>query len=415
MSAEVAALAARLRDGLAALPPDSLVVPDGGRIGAVLALLHPGPHGPGLVYTKRRDDLSSHPGQISFPGGRAEPGETVIQAALREAREEVGLDPATVEVLGTLPAFYIPPSRFWLQTVAAVWDDPHPLTPQESEVAEIIEVPLSHLLDRTRWRAVPLTVSGATWAWALDGDRLLWGATAISTAVLLGVLDASWSDGVTPDDLPTDRMVRPWEDADAAAWTPRGARVPGLPEELATPGPARLPRPDAAMCADAAPLVAQAVTGLTRRLDGPVVVLAGPGGTGALGRALVAPLRAAGEDVVVVDAADLRDGLPRPGAVVDALLGRGLEGPLHGRPQVALRLLATQAAPVVAVDLPSGVHPVRGLVGEAASADVTVSLGGPAPGLLAPGVAPFVGDLYRVDLTDRRLVRLLRKPAAWAE
>ncbi|MGH3666107.1 MAG: NUDIX hydrolase, partial [Egibacteraceae bacterium] len=162
-----------------------------------------------LVYTRRRHDLRSHPDQVSFPGGRVDPGETIEQAAVREAVEEVTLRPDTVTLLGRLPALYIPPSRFWLQPVVAHWTAPHPLVAAEAEVAEVLSVPLSRLRDQDVWRTVRLSTSGWSWAWQLDERHLLWGATAVVTAELLALLDGQWHGGLDPADL-ADREVTPW-------------------------------------------------------------------------------------------------------------------------------------------------------------------------------------------------------------
>ncbi len=200
-----------MQAGLAALAPDRVAVPAGGRLAAALVLLSdPGDGDLEIVYTRRRADLRSHPGQISFPGGRVDPGETVEQAALREAAEEVGLRPATAAVLGRLPVGYIPPSRFWLHPVVARWTAPHGLVAAETEVAEVLHVRISALRRRASWHTVRLSTAGWTWAWRLDGDHLLWGATALVTAVLLGVIDPDWSGGAVPRDL-AHRELRPWD------------------------------------------------------------------------------------------------------------------------------------------------------------------------------------------------------------
>lgn len=202
---------ARLERVLADLTEQAPPAPAGGRLGAAIALLAERSGGLDLLLTRRHEDLPRHPGQISLPGGRIDEGETVEDAALREAAEEVGLDPASAVVLGELPAFYIPPSQFWLHTVVARWAYPHRLSADEHEVAEILVVPLAQLRDADRWRVTTLSSRGRMWAWQLDDGHLLWGATAVVVWVLLGLLDPDWSGGTTLADLPADCEVRPWE------------------------------------------------------------------------------------------------------------------------------------------------------------------------------------------------------------
>jgi len=431
----------RLSAALEGYADDFLDTPEGGRIGAALVLLREVGDGDlEIVYTRRRADLRAHPGQISFPGGRVEEGETVEQAAVREAAEEVACDPASVTVLGRLPAFYLPPSRFWLQPVLARWDAPHPLTAAEAEVAEVLLVRRSLLTDPASWRAVRMSTSGWSWAWLLEGDHLLWGATGHVTATLLGMLDEDWSGGVAPQDLGEDRRVEPWRrevGGDGRAPV-ADARPDGVEERAADgtapPAPAR----DLQAARSAGVAVAGAVRLATESAGatGGTTVLVGSGWTGAVGLAAAIDLAVGdprvqvvfgGEDGVAdpaleplrAQAEDLGIGvrpfggtLPPSGVVVDALVGRGLEGALRGVPLAIVHALRMQLPLVVAVDVPSGLHPEEGLVGELLPADVTVALSSLAPGLFRPGLGPFVGDLYvAADAPDGpALVRVV--PAA---
>jgi len=200
----------RVRAALSARPPRGLRV-DGFRPAAVLVPLLRRPEGPTLLFTRRTDRVPTHKREISFPGGGAEEGEEATAAALREAQEEVGLDPASVEVLGLLDD--LPSVSFYVVTpvVAAVAEPPRAFRPQAFEVLEPFEVPLSRLLDPDRrsfrlWdpesgpdalrSAVRLTrlafeeldaVTGHHKIWSFDGgpDREIWGLTAHILKVLL--------------------------------------------------------------------------------------------------------------------------------------------------------------------------------------------------------------------------------------
>lgn len=420
----------RLRSALAVFPGAGAEAPEGGRIGAALVLLRAaGSDDLEIVYTRRHDDLRSHPGQVSFPGGRVDAGESVEAAALREAFEEVALDPSTVTVLGRLPPFYIPPSRFWLQPVVARWDAPHALVAAEAEVAEVLTVRVSTLRDRQVWRAVRMATLGESWAWSLGNGHLLWGATGMVTAVLLGLIDPDWSGGTAPGDLAEELRVEPWRSARVA---PRAAVLAGVEESaLDAQATAGQGAPSAASANRAGRAVADAVDRLAS--PGDVVVLIGPGWTGTVGAVAASVLAEDGRAVSAVlsrPASELpprvhaplgeaeasgaavavfAGALPQAAVVVDALIGRGLRGPLRGAPLEMVRALRNQMPKVVAVDLPSGLDPVEGLIGEVATADLTVAIGAPAPWLRTAGASPFVGDLYAAPLDgdEPDLVRLV--------
>lgn len=153
------------------------------RIGAVLVLLYVRDKELYLVLTKRRDDLHSHAGQISFPGGRHEESETLLATALRETEEEVGVPGTAVQSLGQLTTIYIPPSGFLVHPFVGWYQNggPPKFTPSEDEVAQIIEVPLSTLLDPKTAVAEPWDFKGHEVMvpyFAVQGHKV-WGATAI--------------------------------------------------------------------------------------------------------------------------------------------------------------------------------------------------------------------------------------------
>jgi 8-oxo-dGTP pyrophosphatase MutT (NUDIX family) len=178
-------LAERLRAALAApseQPPlagdlaedqQSAAVP-----AAVLVALTDRPE-PGVILTVRRDHLRTHAGQVAFPGGRIDPGEDSVAAALREAYEEVALDPHLVEVIGPLDPYRTVTGYAVTPVVAVIPPDPA-LTPHDFEVADWFEAPLAHLLDRAEQRLESAMFRGQERHYYViewDGRRI-WGATA---------------------------------------------------------------------------------------------------------------------------------------------------------------------------------------------------------------------------------------------
>jgi 8-oxo-dGTP pyrophosphatase MutT (NUDIX family) len=168
------------------LPPAS-----GGRDSAVLVLFGEGAEGPDLLLIERARTLRAHAGQPAFPGGAQDPEDDgPVAAALREAQEEVGLDPSTVDVLGVLPPLFLPPSGFVVHPVVAWWRESHPVDVVDAaEVATVVRVPLAELTDpANRLRVVhPGGYQGP--AFEVRG-LLVWGFTA---GLLAGILTlAGW-------------------------------------------------------------------------------------------------------------------------------------------------------------------------------------------------------------------------------
>lgn len=179
-----------------------LPTPDrGGRESAVLVLLgEDAAHGPDVLILQRAATLRSHAGQPAFPGGAVEPGDADATAtALREAEEEVGVDPTSVTVLAHLPRLWIPVSRFVVTPVLAWWHRPHEVHPrQPDEVAHVVRIPVAELADPDN-RCRVRHPSGWTGPAFQVRGMLVWGFTA-------GVLTALLEMGGWARPWPQDRM-----------------------------------------------------------------------------------------------------------------------------------------------------------------------------------------------------------------
>ncbi len=160
------------------------------RHAAGLLLLFPRDTSAHIVLTVRTDRLERHGGQVSLPGGVIDPGESFEQAAVREAHEEIGLQPETVRTLGVLTPVDIPVSGFRLHPVLATTAEAPVLTPSDFEVARILEVPVDRLAAPGARHEPLLTRAGQTIvapAFSVDGLDV-WGATAMVLAEFLMVL-----------------------------------------------------------------------------------------------------------------------------------------------------------------------------------------------------------------------------------
>lgn len=161
--------------------------PGNPRIGAVMVLLYCRFGELHITLTRRPDGLRDHSGQVSFPGGKQEPDETLPQTALRETFEEVGIVPAAVTVIGELTPLYIPPTDFEVHPFVG-WHSGQPrFVRNHAEVAEILEVPLTHLLSPVARRHEKWTFSGYELDvpfYDVEGNKV-WGATAMMLSEFL--------------------------------------------------------------------------------------------------------------------------------------------------------------------------------------------------------------------------------------
>jgi len=214
----------RLADAVPHVTPEQLspfLPPSGGgRPSAVLVLFGEGPSGPDLLFIERAATLRSHAGQPAFPGGAQDDSDaSPVAAALREANEEVGLDPAGVEIVGSLPALWLPPSGFVVTPVVAWWRDPHEVGVVDvAEVAAVVRVPIAELVDPDNRLSVTHPSGWVGPAFEVR-DLLIWGFTAGLTDRLLAL--GGW-------ERPWDRSrTRPLDPATAAlAVRPAVRRTP---------------------------------------------------------------------------------------------------------------------------------------------------------------------------------------------
>jgi 8-oxo-dGTP pyrophosphatase MutT (NUDIX family) len=186
----VAAPATNLGDLLLSPAEASRMDAAGGRTeAAVLIPMHGWPESPGLVFTERRRDLRRHAGEVSFPGGRRDAGEELLETALREAEEEIGLDPDRVEIAGALPPVGTFVTGYKVHPFVGLIEEglrfePNPAEVESVLVASLADLRAGYAKRRVVRRGMPF--KGDTYKLA---DALIWGATARIVGELLARLD----------------------------------------------------------------------------------------------------------------------------------------------------------------------------------------------------------------------------------
>jgi 8-oxo-dGTP pyrophosphatase MutT (NUDIX family) len=181
----MSALADRLRAALAAPPAEPPLAGDypelraNASTEAAVLIAVTGRSEPGVVLTVRREHLRTHAGQIAFPGGRLDPGEDAVTAALREAHEEILLDPEAVQFVGSLDQ-YRTVTGYVVTPVLGVVPPDLPLEPHEHEVAAIFEAPLAYILNPANQQRVSAHLQGRERHYyeIVWNGRRIWGATA---------------------------------------------------------------------------------------------------------------------------------------------------------------------------------------------------------------------------------------------
>ena len=171
--------------------PDAF--PTEARLAAALLLLYPGDHGAAFPLTVRHSELPHHPGQVSLPGGRIDPGESAEQAALREAHEEIGVPPESVRLIGALSTLWVAVSNHVIQPFVGIAFARPAFHLSALEVDALVEMPLAHLHDLTRigWQrrmrdGLPVDIP----FFSLHAHQV-WGATAM----ILGEFGALFEEG----------------------------------------------------------------------------------------------------------------------------------------------------------------------------------------------------------------------------
>ena len=166
-----------------------------GRPSAVLIAFTETDAGPSVLLIQRAADMRTHAGQVAFPGGAVDPNDPDhVGAALREAQEEVGLEPESVRIVAVLPEIFLPPSGFVVTPVMAWWPEPHPVAPRDpAEVARVVVVPISELTDPANRFRVEHPSGWTGPGFEVDG-LFIWGFTGglIEQLLLISGWERPW-------------------------------------------------------------------------------------------------------------------------------------------------------------------------------------------------------------------------------
>lgn len=170
--------------------PSVVEIPPNAKPAAILALLYPFHDRWHIPFTLRPQHLPDHAGQVCFPGGAVEPGESLEHAAIREFHEEVGADNVTPQIIGSLSPIYVHVSNFRVDPFVAVCDRRPEFVPNPNEVDEILEVPLDHLLAPANLASHERCHDGLTYdaphfCWQ---SQRIWGATCLILGELVTVI-----------------------------------------------------------------------------------------------------------------------------------------------------------------------------------------------------------------------------------
>lgn len=192
-----------LRRALASRPRPPEEDAPGFRPASVLVPIRPSEGDLDFLFIQRSDDLRHHPGQIAFPGGGREKVEDALACALREAREEVGLEPARVEVLGSVESCFTPTGFQITPFVGQIYVEPDTLEPDPVEIARIFTLPLGELAARSTYRRTHLAPDKPL-EFFVCRDEVVWGATA---RILRQVVELILGEALRPEGpIPWDRI-----------------------------------------------------------------------------------------------------------------------------------------------------------------------------------------------------------------